>query len=81
MTSTSFDALAAARALKEVGVPDNHAEATAEQLRLAAAADRDQLATKADLYRALAWQGLAIIGAIGVLIATAAVLGLFRAGS
>ena len=81
MNTTTFDALAAARALEDAGVPDDQAEATAEQLRLAAAADREQLATKTDPYRALAYQGLAIIGAIGVLIATAAALGLFGPAS
>jgi len=49
MPSTSFDALAAARELKAAGVSDHQAEVIAAQLRTAAGADHDTLATKADL--------------------------------
>ena len=45
----AFDTLAAARALKDAGMDPDHAEAVAEMGRAAASADRDQLATRADL--------------------------------
>ena len=47
--SAAFDTLAAARALKDAGMDPDHAEAVAEMGRAAASADRDQLATRADL--------------------------------
>lgn len=49
MTASTFDALSAARALEAAGVERRQAEAHAEALRQAATADRDELATKADL--------------------------------
>ena len=49
MPSSTFDTLAAARALEAAGVQRSQAEAHAEQLRAAAGADLEQLATKADL--------------------------------
>lgn len=49
MASTSFDTLAAARALEAAGVERKQAEAHADVLRRAATADRDDLATKTDL--------------------------------
>ena len=49
MTASTFDTLAATRALEAAGVDRRQAEAHAEQLRAAAGADLDQLATKADL--------------------------------
>ena len=48
-TATTFDTLAAARSLKLAGVEPEHAEAIADQLRAAAGADHEQLATKIDL--------------------------------
>ena len=48
MTASTFDTLAATRALEAAGVDRQQAEAHAEQLRAAAGADLDQLATKAD---------------------------------
>ena len=81
MTTTTFDALAAARDLKAAGIEAEHAEAIAEGMRRAAGADRDELATKADLaelradlYRALWIQGGAIVAILGGFIAIAAVL-------
>ena len=59
MSTTSFDALAAARDLKAAGVDADQAEAIAAQLRTAAGADHDTLATKADisaLRTATAWR-------------------------
>ena len=49
MPSSTFDALTAARKLEAAGVDRAHAEAIADQLRAAAGADLDQLATKGDL--------------------------------
>ena len=49
MAASTFDTLAATRALEAAGVGRQQAEAHAEQLRAAAGADLDQLATKADL--------------------------------
>ena len=49
MRSSTFDALAAARKLEAAGVERSHAEAIADQLRAAAGADLDELATKGDL--------------------------------
>ena len=49
MATSTFDTLAVARALEATGVDRKQAEAHAEQLRAAAGADLDQLATKPDL--------------------------------
>ncbi len=49
MIASTFDALGAARALEAAGIERPHAEAIAEGLRRAALADRDELATKADI--------------------------------
>ena len=49
MGTSTFDTLAATRALEAAGVDRKQAEAHAEQLRTAAGADLDQLVTKADL--------------------------------
>ena len=49
MATTTFDTLAAARALEAAGVGRKQAEAHAEQLRAAAGAGLGPLATKADL--------------------------------
>lgn len=50
-TATTFDALKAARDLEAAGVERRQAEALGEALRQAAVADRDELATKADIAR------------------------------
>ena len=49
MTATAFDTLAAARDLKAAGIEPEHAEAIAEGMRRAAAADHDALATRSDI--------------------------------
>ena len=74
MTATNFDALQAARDLEAAGVERRQAEAIAASMRDAAGADREQLATKADLaelradlYRALWIQGGAIIAILTAL--------------
>ena len=76
MNATSFDTLEVARDLKTAGVPPEQAEAHAVALRKAATADRDDLVTKGDLYRALWVQGAGIVTIIGGFIATASALGL-----
>ena len=65
MNGTAFDTLAAARALRDAGV-----------VRHAVGADRDKLATKADLatlradiYRALWTQGAGLVAVMTALIA------------
>ena len=49
MPSSTFDALTAARKLEAAGIERAQAEAIADQLRTAAGADLDQLATRGDL--------------------------------
>ena len=73
MTSSTFDTLEATRALEAAGIDRKQAEAHAEQLRAAAGADIDQLATKVDVgwLRWIAGINLAIS-----LATLAAVLGL-----
>ena len=82
MTASTFDTLAATRELKAAGIEAEHAEAIAGAMRQAVSADRDELATKADLntavttletrmtatlYRALWFQGGAIIAILTAL--------------
>ena len=82
MPATGFNALEAARALKAAGIEADQAEAIAAQLRAAAEADHDELATKADLaelakrtelvtrgelYRALWIQGAGIVAILTAL--------------
>ena len=73
MGTATFDTLTTARELEAAGVERRQAEAHAEALRRAVSADRDELATKADLaelraatradlYRALWIQAAALIG-------------------
>ena len=49
MTATAFDTLSAARDLEAAGFERRQAEALAGAVRQASAADREALATKADL--------------------------------
>lgn len=51
MTSITFDSLSAAKRLKAKGIPQEQAEAFAEELRIATEIERDlsHLASKADL--------------------------------
>ena len=49
MNATTFDSLSAARRLQEAGLEQGLAEAIAETLCEATAANRDDLATKTDL--------------------------------
>ena len=79
MASTSFDTLAAARALEAAGIERKQAEAHANVLRQAATADRADLATKTDLteLREVLRSELATIRwAIGLLAAFVFAIGL-----
>jgi len=71
MTTSTFNPLAIARELETAGIERRQAEAIAEGMRQAAGADRDALATKADLatleVRMVKW-------AIGLAFAVAAVV-------
>lgn len=49
MNATTFDSLSAARRLQEAGLDQGPAEAIAETMRKATAANREDLATKTDL--------------------------------
>ena len=68
--TAAFDTLATARKLKAAGIAEAQAEAIAEAVR-GARADRADLATKADLYRAILWQCAFTVavaaGAIGLM--------------
>ena len=61
--ANTFDTLTAARDLKAVGIEADQAEAIAAQLRAAAEADRGELVTHGELYRALWIQAAGLIGA------------------
>ena len=50
MAGAAFDTLEAARRLRDAGLEQDHAEAIASMGREAAQADRDELATKADIH-------------------------------
>ena len=76
MNAATFDTYTAAKRLRDAGFDERQAEAAVSMVRDAAGADREQLATKADLaevradlaglearmYRALWIQAVAIIG-------------------
>ena len=79
MTATAFDTCAAAKTLREAGFDERQAEAAVAVMRDATAADRNELATKADLrieiaalearmYRASWMQAGAIVAAVVALI-------------
>lgn len=51
MNATTFDSLSAARRLKDAGLEQGPAEAIAETMHEATAANREDLATKADIVR------------------------------
>ena len=74
MTGTTFDTLAAAKTLREAGFENRQAEAVAGVMRHAVGADRDTLATKADIaalradmYRALWIQGAGLVAVMAAL--------------
>lgn len=61
MTATAFDSLETARELENAGFTREQAEAAAKAMNAAASADRSELVTRGDLYRALWIQGAGII--------------------
>ena len=67
ISAATFDSLAAARALKAAGIDAEQAEAIAAQLRAAAEADRGELVTRGEFYRALWIQGAGIVAILGAL--------------
>ena len=67
MTANTFDSLAAARKLEDAGLDRVQAEAIAEELRTAAGADRGELVTRGELYRALWIQGAGIVAILTAL--------------
>ena len=76
MNGIAFDTLAAAKALRDAGFEDRQAEAVTGVVRHAVGADRDTLATKADLaslradiYRALWAQGAGLVAVMTALMA------------
>ena len=82
MNGTTFDTLAAAKTLREAGFENRQAEAVAGVMRHAVDADRDTIATKADLaflearlYRALWMQGAGIVAVMAALIAALELFG------
>ena len=54
MSTAAFDTYAAAKRLRDAGFDERQAEAAVSMVRDAAGADREQLATKADLRADLA---------------------------
>ena len=63
MSAATFDTLTAARELEAAGIERRQAEAIAEGMRRAAGADRGDLVTRGEFYRALWIQAAALIGA------------------
>ena len=63
MSTATFDTLTAARDLEAAGIERRQAEAIAEGMRRAAEADRGELVTRGEFYRALWIQAAALIGA------------------
>ena len=61
MTASTFDTLGAARELEASGLERAQAEAIAKTMREAAGADRAELVTRGELYRALWIQGAGIV--------------------
>lgn len=67
MTATAFDSLETARELENAGFTREQAEAAAKAMNAAAGADRSELVTRGDLYRALWIQGAGIIAILTAL--------------
>ena len=58
----SFDTHAAVNALRGAGIEEHQAEAIVNTVQLAAGADRGEIVTRGELYRALWIQAAALIG-------------------
>lgn len=67
MAATAFDSLQTARELEDAGFSREQAEAAAKAINAAARADRSELVTRGDLYRALWIQGAGIIAILTAL--------------
>ena len=61
MPTGTFDTHAAVRHLESAGIETRQAEAIVAEMRTAAGADRAELVTKGELYRALWIQGAGIV--------------------
>ena len=82
MNASAFDTLSVARDLEAAGIERRQAEAHAEALRQAVSADRDELATKADIADLKADMLKVAIGiAVGVVIANATLTAVFVFGA
>ena len=81
MAASTFDALEASRKLQQAGIDQQHAEAIADQLRSAAGAGLNPLATKADVAAVksdVTWLRWGLGVNIAITLATAARRGAFR---
>ena len=67
MTSRTFDTHAAVIALRNAGIDETQAEAIVNTVRDAAGADRSELVTRGELYRALWIQGAGIVAILTAL--------------
>ena len=61
MSATTFDTHQAVRRLEAAGIETRQAEAIVTEMRDAAGADRGELVTRGELYRALWIQGAGIV--------------------
>ncbi len=67
MTASIFDTHQAVRRLEAAGIETRQAEAIISEMRDAAGADRGELVTRSELYRALWIQGAGIIAILTAL--------------
>ena len=67
MTASIFDTHQAVRRLEAVGIETRQAEAIISEMRDAAGADRGELVTRGELYRALWIQGAGIVAILTAL--------------
>ena len=77
MNETTFDALAASETLAQAGFDERQAKAVAGVMRQAVGADRDKIATKADLAALEARLTVRMVAVGGVIVAVMAALKLF----
>ena len=67
MTIAAFDTHRAVRRLEAAGIETRQAEAIVSEMREAAGADRGELVTRGELYRALWIQGAGIVAILTAL--------------
>ena len=67
MTAATFDTHQAVRRLEAAGIETRQAEAIVSEMREAAGADRGELVTRGELYRALWIQGAGIVAILTAL--------------